>query len=437
MKFGVLQNGWWKLACEKLGAVVVDLPEANHDGNAYAAGLEARAERGAACMTEDWLSGCQAMLDNGGTGLWFVLRQGTRDDFGLLHEQAGLPLCSHFIDPMPVALQGLDWPTAWSCLQSRTWLKAVWDRVQMQELQSFGVPGVFHMPMAAPVRAYNTAPLDASQCRYPVSFVGSQNSTFFQQGKSVECHALWPGALGQLVRGDLPDLPFYEVFYNLYELAEPPTPSDDVSTRAEKTKQYYSLKLVFHALLNLRNRDRFVLFLAKKLGDHFHLVGRHWRERYGLQTADPLPDGDPYFDHFRRTAININLVNGNAESGLNMRHYEVTAAGGFLLCYHQPELAEHFVVGEEVEVFHHEQELLEKIQYYLAHPERRAEIAAAGQRRTLTQHLYTHRLHRLLQVLKPATQGSAPADGVQPAKADDMPASAGATFPAAIQSRSG
>lgn len=88
---------------------------------------------------------------------------------------------------------------------------------------------------------------------------------------------------------------------------------------------------------------------------------------------------------------------GDAETGLNMRHFEMTAAGGFLLCYDQPELADHFVPEKECVVFRNERDLLEKIRYYLSHAEERTAIAQVWQRRTLAQHLYRHRVQTLLE----------------------------------------
>ena len=51
-------------------------------------------------------------------------------------------------------------------------------------------------------------------------------------------------------------------------------------------------------------------------------------------------------------------------------------------------------------VFTDERDLLEKIRYYLHHPRERIEIALAGQRRTLSEHLYSHRIGRLVEMLK-------------------------------------
>ena len=63
-----------------------------------------------------------------------------------------------------------------------------------------------------------------------------------------------------------------------------------------------------------------------------------------------------------------------------------------MLCYRQAEIEQCFEVGKECETFSNEQELLEKIRHYLAHPDERIAIALAGQQRTLNEHLYSHRL---------------------------------------------
>ena len=114
---------------------------------------------------------------------------------------------------------------------------------------------------------------------------------------------------------------------------------------------------------------------------------------------------DAFFEHFRTTAINLNLVNGNSDCGLNMRHFEITAAGGFMLCYHTADIDDFFDVGSECETFSDEQDLLEKIHFYLQHPKKRIEIASAGQRRTLKDHLYSHRLKTICTIIRQTRPG--------------------------------
>jgi|GEM_PF-6227962 len=70
-----------------------------------------------------------------------------------------------------------------------------------------------------------------------------------------------------------------------------------------------------------------------------------------------------------------------------------------MLTYQTAELETCFTIGQECEVFRCEADLLEKIQFYLENPGKRAEIARAGQRRTLREHLYSHRIAKLVELL--------------------------------------
>lgn len=402
MRIGVFQHGWWAQACGAAGHDAVPLPIAGHSsGNAYAADLAGRLAHAPLVLSSLKEAHPDFLLDNGGTGLGFVADSSSVSPrVQITHEVTGLLLCSHFIDPMSTALQGLDFPTLWQALQSRSWIKAVWDKAHALELQRLGVPQVIHLPMAAPNRPYDTAPLDAKRCRPMVSFVGGQNTNYFRANGLAPTSTLLPGTLAQCQKAENFNATFYDTYHDAYGFA-PPAVHGDVVAQSRKAQEYFSAKLFYHAALCIRNRDRFAIFLKRKLGPKFELIGNGWDAAYGLDVSPQLPTNEQYFQHFRDTAINLNLVNGNAETGLNMRHFEITAAGGFMLCYAQPELADFFEIGVECAVFTSESDLLEKIDYFLNHPDERTRIAQAGQRRTLSQHLYSHRLHKLLGLIAP------------------------------------
>ncbi len=381
----------------------VELPVAvGNDGNPYHADLSHRIANVRAVAARFAEAPPDFLIDNGGTGLSFVTGvEGAGASLRPLHEALERPLLSHFIDPLVTAFAGLDWSVAWQSLASPNWVKMFWDKAQVHELRQFGIDNVIHVPMAAPDRKYDTTPLDPDKVRPVASFVGGQNTGFFTSGHQVPTTSLFGGTLAAGVRSDIPDALFYDIYHNIYGLGLPISQDDSAEVRAAKSRAYFDAKLFHNVNLCIKNRDRFVIYLKRALGDGFELVGRGWDTAYGLPTGTPFPTTDQYLQNFRDVAININLVNGNAETGLNMRHFEVTAAGGFLLCYQQPELAENFVIGKECDAFRNENELIEKIQYYLANPKERCAIALAGQRRTLAQHLHSHRLQSVLRMLSP------------------------------------
>jgi spore maturation protein CgeB len=96
---------------------------------------------------------------------------------------------------------------------------------------------------------------------------------------------------------------------------------------------------------------------------------------------------------------------------VNPRTLEVPACGGFQLVDRVRGLEELLRPGREVAVFTREEELVEMAHHYLAHPDQRQRIAAAGYRRVLAEHTYYHRMERLLtHTLGPAAEDRPPAE---------------------------
>ncbi len=86
-----------------------------------------------------------------------------------------------------------------------------------------------------------------------------------------------------------------------------------------------------------------------------------------------------------RIVLNVMVDMGAGKAG-NMRYYEATGVGAFLLNGHSDEMADYFAPGREVESFDTLSELYSKVAYYLEHEDEREAIAAAGQRRCLADY---------------------------------------------------
>jgi spore maturation protein CgeB len=102
-----------------------------------------------------------------------------------------------------------------------------------------------------------------------------------------------------------------------------------------------------------------------------------------------------------RSRIVVNRHGDIAEGfANNMRLFEATGMGALLLTEEATNLGELFVPGQEVETYADADELVAKIRALLADEDRRAAIAAAGQRRTLDDHTYARRMVELDQILR-------------------------------------
>jgi spore maturation protein CgeB len=121
------------------------------------------------------------------------------------------------------------------------------------------------------------------------------------------------------------------------------------------------------------------------------LRGRHRGEAWGIFMYETLARA--------RIVLNrhIDAAEGHAN---NMRMYEATGVGAMLLTDGGRNLPELFQPGAEVVAYEDQDDLVEKLRYYLEHDLERTEVAAAGQRRTLGQHTYERRTAQLVAMLQ-------------------------------------
>lgn len=84
----------------------------------------------------------------------------------------------------------------------------------------------------------------------------------------------------------------------------------------------------------------------------------------------------------------------------NLRLYEATGIGSCLVTDAKGNLAELFELDREVVVYESAEECVEKCQFLLDHEAERAAIAEAGQKRTLREHNYEHRMQELADILE-------------------------------------
>lgn len=100
-----------------------------------------------------------------------------------------------------------------------------------------------------------------------------------------------------------------------------------------------------------------------------------------------------------KITLNVHVVEQIYSEGTNVRTFEATGAGGFLLSNKRRSLYELFKVGKEIEVFEGDEDLVEKTRFYLENDTAREKIAKAGWERTKKEHTYLERFNLLLKYL--------------------------------------
>ncbi|KHK02927.1 glycosyltransferase family protein [Desulfovibrio sp. TomC] len=156
--------------------------------------------------------------------------------------------------------------------------------------------------------------------------------------------------------------------------------------------QYRSRNARLHLLANGCAQGRFGLRL--NLSGHLEAATPLLRAAntgpcFGLDMYRALRSGRIVFD--ARGDIGLLGPDGAAHDlagrqTANMRIFETTGVGAFLLTEHFDNVEEYFQPGREIETYADDRELLEKIDYYLKHEDQRLEIAARGLARCRKQH---------------------------------------------------
>lgn len=124
--------------------------------------------------------------------------------------------------------------------------------------------------------------------------------------------------------------------------------------------------------------------LLKEIGHHFSL---HTDRKFMGEMAEV----------FSQSKI---VFNESINQDLNMRVFEALCSGSLLVTDSAPGsgLGEFFQDNKHLAIFN-EENLIERIRFYLEHPEERLKVARQGQKEVLAHHTYDHRAKFLLTAL--------------------------------------
>ena len=434
MTIGIVPSPWWQPACEALDISHVAIPPAQPANPLEPSDIiQARIKAGDLTRALAGDHSITAILDGNAAGLTFHQGANGLENLTLTHEGLGIPLVSYCTEPISVALNWMAWPTTCTLLTSPSWTLVFTDATYVSELARFGLAQPHFLPAAAPQHAYDTAPIESDDHNVDIAYLGDACVVTLEQAQT-------PGAPPRrrppVRQQPDPSTTFFERYHSIEHRGEPPTATEDRDTRAQKAAEYFRAKQLYQMQLATSMQEQFIVPIATNMGARIRLSGSGWQETYQLESVARPTNLSAYMQQFRSAAINVCGVDGLAGASLSLHHFEITAAGGFLLCLDQPAVAECFRIGVECDTFSDERELEDKIAFYLAHPQKRNEIAQAGQRRALENHLLHHRLMSMLGILRrdgvqiDKRQVESPHETHDQADPHGCPDAGGAVFPA-------
>jgi len=129
----------------------------------------------------------------------------------------------------------------------------------------------------------------------------------------------------------------------------------------------------------------------------------------GEAVQHRLVMGDEYARAIVSFDVNLGIVSKWNRNHTASRTFQIPALGAFLLHERNELVAKYFDEGVEAEFFDSDDELLEKCRHYLAHPEERLRIAAAGRRRCIESGYFeSDRVREILPALEEAMRARRP-----------------------------
>ncbi|MFB3161484.1 glycosyltransferase [Neobacillus sp. 179-C4.2 HS] len=165
------------------------------------------------------------------------------------------------------------------------------------------------------------------------------------------------------------------------------------------------------------DRIHLIQYLLQNTSYHIKVVGKwasplfRFRSNPRLMIHEGWVDPSVVADYYNGAKIVLNThrpfnLKGNQNKlgivgkSINNRTFDVAACGTFQLIQFREDLPNHFINDEEIVSFKKNQELCQKLDYYLKTEDERQRIANNARKRVLQDHTFEQRLEKLLEIVK-------------------------------------
>jgi len=259
-----------------------------------------------------------------------------------------------------------------------------------------GIQNIFYIPLMANIHHMGTVPV---QYQHDISFIGSlydESHNFYDRLTSLDDYS--KGYIEGLINAQMKvyGANFIEesLTPNIIESMQKACPYPGNTDGIEPDSYIYAQYFINRKTTSLE-RKQLLSAVGKRYGLDMYTKNPNTMLP-GVVNHGPADYYDvmPYV--FAGSKINLNITLRSITSGIPLRCLDIMSCGGFLLTNFQSDFLNHFVPNEDFIYFESEEDMLSKIEYYLAHDAERKEIAANGKNKISESFSFECRLFEII-----------------------------------------
>lgn len=281
----------------------------------------------------------------------------------------------------------------------------LFDSSLVTQFQKEGLTTFYYMPLpvnADRIHSLLQKPYDSARLSADVSFVGSlynENHNLYDSLQGISSYT--KGYLDAIMQAQS-----HVYGYNFLEECLTPAITAELQNAAHYQKNpdgVESLSFIFsdyYLCRKLTSMER--INILTDVASHFPLKIFTPNNNYVIPNASNMGVADyltetPYI--FHDSKINLNITLRSIKSGIPLRCMEIMSCGGFLLTNFQSDFFKHFVAGEDFVYFESNDDMLQKIDYYLTHEKERASIAESSYQKVIKNHSYETIFQQIFNII--------------------------------------
>ena len=281
----------------------------------------------------------------------------------------------------------------------------LFDSSLVTQFQKEGLTTFYYMPLpvnADRIHSLLQKPYDSARLSADVSFVGSlynENHNLYDSLQGISSYT--KGYLDAIMQAQS-----HVYGYNFLEECLTLAITAELQNAAHYQKNpdgVESLSFIFsdyYLCRKLTSMER--INILTDVASHFPLKIFTPNNNYVIPNASNMGVADyltetPYI--FHDSKINLNITLRSIKSGIPLRCMEIMSCGGFLLTNFQSDFFKHFVAGEDFVYFESNDDMLQKIDYYLTHEKERTSIAESGYQKVLKNHSYETIFQQIFNII--------------------------------------